>query len=72
MSYRGYGEIMAKCPYFSSESKYGIMCEGIIKNTKIVNKFSDENAKCDYVKEKCCHYPNTCTISQTKDLQIRC
>ncbi len=71
MSYKGYGDIMAECPYYSAESRYGITCEGIIKGTKIINKFSTEQEKNEHIKEKCCHYPNVCSLAQIKDIQFK-
>lgn len=67
MSYNGYGDIMAKCPYYIRESKYGITCEGMLEKTECMNKFKTEGEKQRYLRQQCSEYPNTCKIAKHKE-----
>lgn len=57
-----YGGENVKCPYYSRESMYSITCEGIVSNSELATKFSDEKEKKIYMERNCNRYPNVCPI----------
>lgn len=60
----------AKCPYYVTESKGKITCEGILTNSTNCKKFDDEDDKAKYIKEHCCNYPNNCPLSVFLDAKF--
>ena len=58
--YTGPGLTETKCPYYQSEGKYSITCEGFNNATQDVTRFSSEKGKTEFQKENCYHYPNGC------------
>lgn len=52
----------AKCPFFRSESKYSICCEGARSGTELAIKFQTDAAKADYARTHCRQYDSDCEI----------
>lgn len=62
MSYSGYGDLIAKCPYYTRESKYSLVCMGILPGSELASKFDNEKTKKEHMKRNCAKYPNVCPI----------
>lgn len=52
--------VNAKCPYFKSEGKRNITCEGIYDNEEVMIKFETEKGKDEHIEVFCKKYPNGC------------
>ena len=48
-------EALIKCPFFVIENDTRIMCEGYIKNTCMITKFTAPAAKRAHLRECCFH-----------------
>lgn len=55
--------VYTKCPFYQSEFKKSITCEGISDGSLNTMKFKDEDSKNDYLLENCFRYPNDCPIA---------
>jgi hypothetical protein len=54
--------VNAKCPYYQSESRKSITCEGIYANTETVTRFMEEKEKDAHIERCCMKYPNGCSL----------
>ncbi|MCH5199226.1 MAG: hypothetical protein J1E34_10025 [Oscillospiraceae bacterium] len=48
-------EALIKCPFFVNEKNNIIACEGYIKNTCMITKFSGAKQKKEHLKKNCYH-----------------
>ena len=48
-------EALIKCPFYMQEKENLIMCEGYVKNTCMITKFSGAARKRDYLRANCFH-----------------
>lgn len=60
--YKGklYAVANAKCPYFLSEYKTSVTCEGLRDGSRCIQKFDSEQLKDKYIESNCLEYPNGC------------
>ena len=61
--------VTAMCPYFKSEFRKSITCDGIGCAESITTKFNKEEDKDIHIKIFCKKYPNTCEIAKILDDQ---
>lgn len=54
--------VTAKCPYFISETRLTIGCEGVCKGCRNIIRFETEDMKDEYIKKYCRKYPNDCVL----------
>lgn len=47
-------DAMALCPFYSSCSKLAICCEGMIRGTRVSQRFPSEEARNRHVDRFCC------------------
>lgn len=47
-------EAYIKCPFYLSESRNFLSCEGYLKNTCMTTRFPDAQSKKRHLKENCC------------------
>lgn len=58
----------AICPYFSSEEKFHINCEGLIDKTISRTWFRSEKRKQQWLRDYCCKYCyRKCPIARSLD-----
>jgi hypothetical protein len=50
--------VNAKCPYYQSEAKRSITCEGLYDQTENMIKFATEKEKDRHIDLFCVRYPN--------------
>lgn len=54
----------AQCPFYKSEERQKIMCEGVDDNSTIHLAFCDPSKKTSYRKRTCCDKYDRCVIAQ--------
>lgn len=56
------GVVFAKCPFYRTEYRKSITCEGIPDGTVTMTKFDSEELKNEYLKCNCFNWPNNCYL----------
>lgn len=59
--------ITAVCPYFRSEYKRTLTCDGIGNADSTTTKFLTEEDKNIHIRAFCQKYPNTCELAKVLD-----
>ena len=63
-----YGAENVKCPFYKSETRNTVKCEGIISET-CSNNFSTSKIRRKHYKEKCCNNYKQCKIYRVLELK---
>jgi len=64
MSTRGYQSSLALCPFYDSETPQKIICEGLVKCSRIHLTFGTRQSAIEYKKEYCYDDYGLCKIAQ--------